>query len=127
MQAAFPTQPIPEHQPNNGHIMYTFIAYLNFLISLFGLWATVSRIGDALHFLNKFAGYDNSSGVTIGAYITLMALNVIMAGSLTSVFFLCRTKKNRVVHAATLAVYIITVILIDISLYFNLFVFTNIR
>ena len=107
--------------------MYTFIAYLNFLISLFGLWATVSRIGDALHFLNKFAGYDNSSGVTIGSYITLMALNVIMVGSITSVFFLCRTQKNRAVHAATLASYIATVILIDISLYFKLFVFTNIR
>ena len=107
--------------------MYSFIAYLNFLISLFGLWATVSRIGDALHFLNKFAGYDNSSGVTIGAYITLMALNVIMVGSLTSVFFLCHTQKNRAVHAATLAAYIATVILIDISLCFNLFVFTNIR
>ena len=64
--------------------MHSFIAYLNLAISLFGLWATVSRIGDALHFLNKFAGYDNSSGVTIGAYITLMALNVIIAGSLTS-------------------------------------------
>ena len=78
--------------------MYTFIAYLNFLISLFGLWATVSRIGDALHFLNKFAGYDNSGGVTIGAYITLMALNVIIIGSITSVFFLCRTQKNRAVQ-----------------------------
>ena len=107
--------------------MYTFIAYLNFLISLFGLWATVSRIGDALHFLNKFAGYDNSGGVTIGAYITLMGLNVIIVGSLTSVFFLCRTQKTRAVHAATLASYIATVILIDISLYFKLFVFTNIR
>ena len=108
--------------------MHSFIAYLNFLISLFGLWATVSRIGDALHFLNKFAGYDNSSGVTIGSsYITLMALNVIMVGSITSVFFLCRTQKNRAVHAATLAAYIATVILIDISLYLNLFVFTDIR
>ena len=107
--------------------MHSFIAYLNLAISLFGLWATVSRIGDALHFLNKFAGYDNSSGVTIGAYITLMALNVIIVGSLTSVFFLCRTKKNRAVHAATLAAYIATVILIDISLYFNLFIFTDIR
>lgn len=107
--------------------MYSFIAYLNLAISLFGLWATVSRIGDALHFLNKFAGYGNSSGVTIGAYITLMALNVIMAGSLTSVFFLRRTQKNRAVHAATLAACIATVILIDISLYFNLFIFTDIR
>ena len=107
--------------------MYSFIAYLNLAISLFGLWATVSRIGDALHFLNKFAGYGNSSGVTIGAYITLMALNVIMVGSITSVFFLCRTKKNRAVHAATLAAYIVTVMLIDISLYFNLFIFTDIR
>ncbi|OAM23851.1 hypothetical protein A7P89_02900 [Eikenella corrodens] len=107
--------------------MYSFIAYLNLAISLFGLWATVSRIGDALHFLNKFAGYDNSSGVTIGAYITLMALNIIMVGSLTSVFFLCRTQKNRAVHAATLAAYIATVILIDISLYLNLFIFTDIR
>ena len=107
--------------------MHSFIAYLNFLISLFGLWATVSRIGDAFHFLNKFAGYDNSSGVTIGAYITLMALNIIMVGSLTSVFFLCRTQRNRLVHAATLAAYIATVILIDISLYSNLFMFTNIR
>ena len=107
--------------------MYTFIAYLNFLISLFGLWATVSRIGDALHFLNKFAGYGNNDGVTIGAYITLMALNVIIIGSITSVFFLCRTQKNRAVHAATLAAYITTVILIDISLYFKLFVFTDIR
>ena len=107
--------------------MYSFIAYLNLVISLFGLWATVSRVVDALHFLNKFAGYGNSGGVTIGAYITLMALNVIIVGSLTSVFFLCRTQKNRAVHAATLASYIATVILIDISLYFNLFVFTNIR
>ena len=107
--------------------MYSFIAYLNFLISLFGLWVTVSRIGDALHFLNKFAGYDNSSGVTIGAYTTLTALNIIIVGSLTSVFFLCRTWKNRAVHAATLAAYIATVILIDIALCFNLFVFTDIR
>ena len=107
--------------------MYSFIAYLNLAISLFGLWATVSRISDAFHFLNKFAGYDNSSGVTIGAYITLMALNVIIAGSLTSVFFLCRIKKNQAVHAATLAAYIVTVILINISLYFNLFIFTDIR
>ena len=107
--------------------MYTFIAYLNLAISLFGLWATVSRIGDALHFLNKFAGYDNNNGVTIGAYITLMALNVIIVGSLTSVFFLCRTQKTRAVHAATLVAYIATVILIDISLYLNLLIFTDIR
>ena len=56
-----------------------------------------------------------------------MALNIIIAGSLTSVFFLYRTQKNRAVHAATLAAYIATVILIDISLYFNLFIFTDIR
>ena len=100
--------------------MYYVITYLNFLISLFGLWSTVSRIFDGLYLLNKFSGYDSSNvSATIGAYTTTSVFNIIFFGSLTSIYLL--------IHLATLFSYTIILILIDISLCFNIFSFVNIR
>lgn len=109
--------------------MYYVITYLNFLISLFGLWSTVSRIFDGLYLLNKFSGYDSSNvSATIGAYTTTSVFNIIFFGSLTSIYLLIHfNQKNKLIHLATLLSYTIILILIDISLCFNIFSFVNIR
>lgn len=97
--------------------------FINFSISILSMSQVVLRMIDGLHMYNKFS--DKSfNGIDIGAYSTLFYFNICFVGC---IFSFCYLNRALWVNRITLFLYLLSLILIDVSLLCKLFYLTDVR